>query len=72
MNASPEHKAKLSHEVLAAAASYEVYLSIILSYLNQLVPYQAAKAYKKHLEKNGKPVSHAKAKEILYVFLIST
>ncbi|KAF9167548.1 hypothetical protein BGX21_000077 [Mortierella sp. AD011] len=42
------HKAELSHELIAAAASYE-----------------AAKAYEKHVEKNGKPDSHAKAKEIL-------
>ncbi|KAF9222948.1 hypothetical protein BS17DRAFT_707562, partial [Gyrodon lividus] len=42
------HKAKLSHELIAAAASYE-----------------AMKAWNDHLEKNGKPASHAKAKEIL-------
>nr|BAL02920.1 CipC-like protein [Pholiota nameko] len=42
------HKAELSHELIAAAASYE-----------------AAKAYEKHVEANGKPESHAKAKEIL-------
>jgi len=36
------HKAELSHELLAAAASYE-----------------AAKAYEKHCEENGKPDSHA-------------
>jgi hypothetical protein len=30
-------------------------------------PYQAAKLYKDHCEKNGKPVSHAKTKEFLYV-----
>ena len=35
-------------------------------------PYQLAKAYEHHVEKNGKPVSHAKAKEVLYVFLLST
>ena len=69
------HKAKLSHELIAAAASYEVYCkrsSIILSYLNQLIPYQAAKAYSNHLAANGKPQTHEKAKEILYVFLMST
>jgi len=43
-----KHKAPLSHELIAAAASYE-----------------AAKAYQSHVEKNGKPVSHAKAKEFL-------
>jgi hypothetical protein len=44
------HKAHLSHELIAAAASYE-----------------AAKAYEKHCEENGKPASHAKAKEIMYI-----
>ncbi|KAJ7665582.1 hypothetical protein B0H17DRAFT_1090643 [Mycena rosella] len=42
------HKAEISHELIAAAASYE-----------------AAKAYEKHCEQNGKPDSHAKAKEIV-------
>ncbi|EDR09954.1 uncharacterized protein LACBIDRAFT_293775 [Laccaria bicolor S238N-H82] len=50
-NATKEHKAHLSHELIAAAASYE-----------------AAKAYQKHCEENGKPQSHAKAKEILAGF----
>ena len=45
------HKAELSHELIAAAASYE-----------------AAKAYEKHVAANGKPDSHAQAKEILYAF----
>ncbi|KAI0797483.1 hypothetical protein C8Q75DRAFT_738339 [Abortiporus biennis] len=42
------HKAALSHELIAAAASYE-----------------AAKAYEKHREANGKPDSHGKAKEFI-------
>ncbi|KAH9033894.1 hypothetical protein EDB85DRAFT_1949402 [Lactarius pseudohatsudake] len=42
-----EHKAKLSHELIAGAAAYE-----------------AAKAYEEHSEREGKPSSHAKAKEI--------
>ncbi|KAG9028434.1 hypothetical protein FRB95_006512 [Tulasnella sp. JGI-2019a] len=42
------HKAALSHELIAAAASYE-----------------AAKAFEKHEEEHGKPVSHEKAKELL-------
>ncbi|KAG2038887.1 hypothetical protein BDR03DRAFT_917738 [Suillus americanus] len=42
------HSAKLTHELLAAAASYE-----------------AAKAYEKHVQKNGKPANHAKAVELL-------
>ncbi|KAK2462523.1 hypothetical protein APHAL10511_005493 [Amanita phalloides] len=32
--------------------------------LSGAVAYQAAKAYEEHLAKNGKPTSHAKAKEI--------
>ncbi|KAF9240220.1 hypothetical protein BU15DRAFT_45982 [Melanogaster broomeanus] len=45
------HQAHLSHELIAAAASYE-----------------AMKAYEEHQEKNGKPASHAKAKELLAAF----
>jgi len=45
------HKAALSHELIAAAASFE-----------------AAKAYEKHCAENGKPESHAKAKELLAAF----
>ncbi|KAI0723315.1 hypothetical protein C8Q76DRAFT_794272 [Earliella scabrosa] len=45
------HEAKLSHELIAAAASYE-----------------AAKAYEKHCDRNGKPQSHEKAKEIMAGF----
>ncbi|KAH9938057.1 uncharacterized protein B0H18DRAFT_1090933 [Fomitopsis serialis] len=45
------HKAELSHELIAGAASYE-----------------AAKAYEKHVAANGKPTSHAEAKELLAGF----
>ncbi|KAG5351314.1 hypothetical protein E4T56_gene11416 [Termitomyces sp. T112] len=45
------HKAELSHELIAAAASYE-----------------AAKAYENHVATNGRPDSHAKAKEIMAGF----
>ncbi|EIW61948.1 uncharacterized protein TRAVEDRAFT_163607 [Trametes versicolor FP-101664 SS1] len=45
------HKAELSHELIAAAASYE-----------------AAKAYERHCESEGKPPSHEKAKEIMAGF----
>ncbi|KAJ7059376.1 hypothetical protein C8F01DRAFT_989395 [Mycena amicta] len=45
------HKAALSHELIAGAASHE-----------------AAKAYEKHCAENGKPDSHAKAKEIMAGF----
>ncbi|KAF7342044.1 hypothetical protein MVEN_01791700 [Mycena venus] len=47
-NAPETHKAKLTHELIAAAASYE-----------------AARAYEKHVEKNGKPASHDEAKALL-------
>ncbi|KAJ7068347.1 hypothetical protein C8F01DRAFT_605671 [Mycena amicta] len=46
-----EHKAKLSHELIAAAAAYE-----------------AAKKYEEHCAANGKPDSHAKAKELIAAF----
>jgi len=48
---TPEHKAKLSHELITAAAAYE-----------------AAKAYEQHCATNGKPDSHAKAKELMAAF----
>ncbi|KIK68127.1 hypothetical protein GYMLUDRAFT_155033 [Collybiopsis luxurians FD-317 M1] len=50
VNSSP-HKAELSHELLAAAASYE-----------------AAKKYEQHCAANGKPDSHAEAKELIAAF----
>ncbi|KAF7313010.1 1 concanamycin induced protein c [Mycena kentingensis (nom. inval.)] len=43
------HKAPLSHELIAAAASYEG-------------------PYEKHCEQNGKPQSHAQAKELMAGF----
>jgi len=46
-----KHDAKLSHELLAGAASFE-----------------AAREYEKHVEKNGQPVNHAVAKELLAGF----
>ncbi|KAJ7905155.1 hypothetical protein B0H13DRAFT_2334245 [Mycena leptocephala] len=49
---APEtHKSKFTHELIAAAASYE-----------------AARAYEKHVEKNGKPASHDEAKALLAGF----
>ncbi|KAJ7857600.1 hypothetical protein B0H13DRAFT_1157200 [Mycena leptocephala] len=52
INTHPEHRAKLSHELLAGAAAYE-----------------AAKMYEEHCEAvNGKPDSHAKAKELVAGF----
>ncbi|KAL2070430.1 hypothetical protein VTL71DRAFT_13456 [Oculimacula yallundae] len=50
-DASDEHKAKFSHELIGGAAAYE-----------------AAKAYERHVAENGKPDSHAEAKEILAGF----
>jgi len=47
-NDQPEHKAKISHELIGGAAAFE-----------------AAKAWEDHQAANGKPVSHAKAKEVL-------
>ncbi|KAJ7789908.1 hypothetical protein B0H14DRAFT_2535763 [Mycena olivaceomarginata] len=51
VNDEGTHKAKLSHELIAAAASYE-----------------AARAYEKHVEANGKPASHDQAKALLAGF----
>jgi hypothetical protein len=67
MQAEGHHKAHLSHELIAAAASYEVCNLLDYSqalYFNIFV-IQAMKAYHHHCEKNGQPVSHAQAKEIL-------
>ncbi|KAJ7184669.1 hypothetical protein C8R46DRAFT_1208853 [Mycena filopes] len=46
-----KHKADISHQLLAGAASFA-----------------AAREYEKHCEKNGKPQSHAEAKELLAGF----
>ena len=64
------HEAKLSHELIAAAASYEVlvFSGVTRSYSLTSGPSQAAKAYEKHCAENGKPASHAKAKEIMAGF----
>jgi len=65
------HEAKLSHELIAAAASYEVRVLIyIVSHLPNLQWYpiyheQAAKAYNEHCDREGQPQSHETAKEIL-------
>ncbi|KAJ7700149.1 hypothetical protein B0H17DRAFT_1048798 [Mycena rosella] len=47
----PEHKAKISHELIAGAAAFE-----------------AAKKYEEHCKANGKPESHAMAKELIAGF----
>ena len=63
----PEHQAKISHELIGGAAAFAVcrHLFSFLALLMNI--FQAAKAYEKHCAENGKPVSHAKAKELLYI-----
>ncbi|KAG8805101.1 hypothetical protein FRC17_005732 [Serendipita sp. 399] len=60
------HKAAISHELIAAAASY-VGAQIGTCFLADIVPLpqEAAKAYERHVAENGKPASHAEAKEIM-------
>ncbi|KAL1970934.1 hypothetical protein VTN77DRAFT_2768 [Rasamsonia byssochlamydoides] len=48
----PHHEAKLSHELIAGAASFEAF-----------------KAFEDHQRREGKPVSHAFAKELLAGFV---
>ena len=68
-SAPHEHKAKLSHELIAGAAAYEVWLHLIFFFdVLTNIP-QAAKAYQAHCAKHGKPPSHEKAKEILYILV---
>jgi hypothetical protein len=64
------HKAKVTHEAIGSAAAFEVWPHF--SFFNDVLTdiLQAAKAYEKHCAANGKPVSHAKAKEIACVYLI--
>jgi hypothetical protein len=61
------HKAELSHELIGGAVAYEVGPHLFRLFIDVLIILQAAKAYENHCAKNGKPDSHAKAKEILYV-----
>lgn len=79
-NTPDEHKAKISHELIGGAAAYEVRKRPFFwfspstpifsspSPLNLLTSFQAAKAYENHCRENGKPESHAEAKEILAGF----
>ncbi|KAJ7474393.1 hypothetical protein B0H11DRAFT_2035243 [Mycena galericulata] len=72
------HKAALSHELIAAAASFEVRIPVPLPLCRAAGPcpclgadgpcVQAAKAYEKHCKEEGKPESHAVAKELLAGF----
>lgn len=59
------HKAELSHELIAAAASYEVRSLFFGRCMFVTFFFQAAKAYENHVAENGQPESHARAKEIL-------
>jgi hypothetical protein len=68
---SAPHKAALSHELIAAAASYEVRRCLSfprLALADRASSCQAAKAYEKHCAENGQPESHAKAKELFAAF----
>jgi hypothetical protein len=61
------HKAQLSHELIAAAASYEVY-SFYYGYQRSILIHafiKAAKAYEKHCADKGQPSSHKEATELL-------
>ncbi|KAF7301730.1 Mitochondrial carrier protein [Mycena indigotica] len=64
----PEHKAKLSHELIAAAAAYEVIFTPSFLFGDDDRLFQAAKKYEEHCAANGKPDSHAKAKELIAAF----
>lgn len=70
----PQHnKGSLAHDALGGAVAYEVRACSLFELcpfmptvvVHRLRPIQAFKAYEDHLAKNGKPDSHAKAKEIL-------
>jgi hypothetical protein len=64
------HQATVSHELIGGAAAFEVWphFSFFIDELTDIL--QAAKAYENHCAKNGKPDSHAQAKELLYICLI--
>ena len=65
---TPPHQAHMSHELLGGAAAFEVCSSPLFIITNGLTDiFQAAKGYEKHCAENGKPQSHAKAKELLYI-----
>ena len=62
-----QHKAELSHELLSGAAAFAVMTLLLFLFINVLIDIlQAAKSYEKHCAENGKPTSHAAAKELLY------
>ena len=63
---TPEHKASLTHELVVGAACYlvSIRLNSLRSPSHTCVP-KAAKAYEDYCAKNGKPDTHAEAKELL-------
>jgi uncharacterized protein YecA (UPF0149 family) len=68
---SEEHKSKFSHELIGGALAYEAtkgqsFLSYLIDRPHALnrVAFDDA-AYEDHERKNGKPESHARAKEII-------
>jgi hypothetical protein len=69
MKYNNNHQASVTHEVLGGAVAYEVWphfsFFIDVTVLTDIL--QAAKAYENHCAENGRPDSHAKAKEILYI-----
>jgi len=64
----------VSHEVIAAAAFFrgEIKVDATSAIRSLTIPrrcVQAAKAYEKHVEKEGKPANHKVAVELLCVFV---
>ncbi|KAI8141336.1 hypothetical protein BJV82DRAFT_618804 [Fennellomyces sp. T-0311] len=61
-----EHEGSFTHELIAGAGKL-IFLGgfFIVSYERVIAAFEAAKAYNEHCEKNGKPVDHATAKQLL-------
>ncbi|CAO3636631.1 unnamed protein product [Cunninghamella echinulata] len=57
-----------SHEEVSAAETDEHKGKLSHELIAGAAAYEAAKAYNEHCEKNGKPVEHAKGKQILAAF----
>ncbi|KAN0123533.1 Protein of unknown function (DUF3759) domain containing protein [Russula decolorans] len=57
-----DHANAQAYNDYQAAPKHEAHLSHEL--ISGAAAYEAAKAYENHVSQNGKPVSHAKAKEI--------
>jgi len=58
-----DHEHAQAHNQYQSAPNHEAHLSHEL--IAGAAAFEAAKAYNDHCEKNGKPASHAKAKEII-------